>query len=330
MQSKREPLLCRYHYDPLDRLVDRSGQASEQRFYLKDRLATEIQGARRWSIIQHEERLFAVQQHQGEATEISLLATDQQRSILNLVDPFGSFSLAYTPYGHRTHEVGLLSLLGFNGERPDPLTGHYLLGNGYRAFNPVLMRFNSPDSLSPFGDGGLNAYTYCAGDPLNRRDDSGHVWKFLAALGQRFNRASSNGFTRMRRISDTSTSLNSVKAVAQPSVGGKGSTGSLLSVKKPKEIAAIKNRLDRNEAKLSNVKNELINLREQPEEVVRRTVELNPDASNLIGREGYESIVRKKIPARIEQLEKHERHYETKLNNIKAEALRVRNTKTKR
>ncbi|EGH35731.1 hypothetical protein PSYJA_44541, partial [Pseudomonas syringae pv. japonica str. M301072] len=38
------------------------------------------------------------------------------------------------------------------------MTGHYLLGNGYRAFNPVLMRFNSPDSLSPFGEGGVNAY----------------------------------------------------------------------------------------------------------------------------------------------------------------------------
>ncbi|KAG0373379.1 hypothetical protein BGX24_011777, partial [Mortierella sp. AD032] len=26
-----------------------------------------------------------------------------------------------------------------------------------RAFNPVLMRFNSPDSSSPFGSGGLNS-----------------------------------------------------------------------------------------------------------------------------------------------------------------------------
>ncbi|AUZ59367.1 hypothetical protein PRJ_2764 [Pseudomonas sp. XWY-1] len=29
-----------------------------------------------------------------------------------------------------------------------------MLGDGYRAFSPVLMRFNAPDSLSPFGDGG--------------------------------------------------------------------------------------------------------------------------------------------------------------------------------
>ncbi|MFF1916268.1 RHS repeat-associated core domain-containing protein [Streptomyces sp. NPDC058239] len=71
-------------------------------------------------------------------------------------------------------EAGLVSLLGFNGERPDPVTGHYLLGNGYRAFNPVLMRFPSPDSWSPFGEGGLNSYAYCLGDPVNRVDPTGH------------------------------------------------------------------------------------------------------------------------------------------------------------
>ncbi|WP_226489408.1 RHS repeat-associated core domain-containing protein, partial [Pseudomonas sp. B20] len=69
----------------------------------------------------------------------------------------------------------IAELPGFNGEQPDPLTGHYLLGNGYRAYNPVLMRFNSPDSMSPFGKGGLNAYAYCVGDPVNRVDPNGHI-----------------------------------------------------------------------------------------------------------------------------------------------------------
>ncbi|MCU6375056.1 hypothetical protein [Morganella morganii] len=35
------------------------------------------------------------------------------------------------------------------------MSGSYHPGNGYRAYNPVLMRFNCPDSLSPFGGGGL-------------------------------------------------------------------------------------------------------------------------------------------------------------------------------
>lgn len=67
------------------------------------------------------------------------------------------------------------SMPGFNSELADPLTGHYLLGHGYRVYNPVLMRFNSPDSLSPFAEGGINTYAYCAGDPVNHSDRSGHA-----------------------------------------------------------------------------------------------------------------------------------------------------------
>jgi RHS repeat-associated protein len=107
--------------------------------------------------------------------DTTLLTTDQQRSVLNVLDANRLHPLAYTPYGHRPAESDSLSLLGFNGERPDPVTGHYLLGNGYRVFNPVLMRFNSPDSLSPFGEGGINAYAYCAGDPVNWIDPTGNT-----------------------------------------------------------------------------------------------------------------------------------------------------------
>jgi RHS repeat-associated protein len=177
MSSPDKTLLCRYHYDPLDRLADctPSAQAHTQRFYLKERLTSEIQGSVQRSIFQQGDQLLAQQQRQDDAVETTLLATDQQRSVLHALDATQPHPLAYTPYGHRPAENGLLSLLGFNGERADPVTGHYLLGNGYRAFNPVLMRFNSPDSLSPFGDGGLNAYAYCVGDPVNRLDPMGHV-----------------------------------------------------------------------------------------------------------------------------------------------------------
>lgn len=175
--SHRETVLCRYHYDPLDRQATCTPykQANIQRFYCKSRLATEIQDAVKHCIFQNDDQLLAQQQCQGANVNTTLLATDQQRSILNALDRTRPDPVGYTPYGHRPSDNGWLSLLGFNGERPDPVTGHYHLGNGYRQFNPVLMRFNSPDSWSPFGDGGLNAYAYCDGDPRNWVDETGHA-----------------------------------------------------------------------------------------------------------------------------------------------------------
>lgn len=167
--------LCTYHYDPLDRLTSEAvaTHVPVQRFYCKSRLATEIEGAINRSIVQHDDQLLALTETQGNIRQATLVASDQQRSVLQALAANESQSFAYSPYGHRPTDGGLLSLLGFNGERPDPVTGHYLLGNGYRAFNPILMRFNSPDSWSPFKKGGMNLYAYCLGDPINRIDPNG-------------------------------------------------------------------------------------------------------------------------------------------------------------
>ena len=62
--------------------------------------------------------------------------------------------------------------IGFNGALHEP-DGWQLLGNGRRLYNPILRRFHSPDSLSPFGKGGINAYAYCSGDPINSTDPTG-------------------------------------------------------------------------------------------------------------------------------------------------------------
>nr|WP_180201912.1 RHS repeat-associated core domain-containing protein [Pseudomonas sp. SbOxS1]NYU01166.1 RHS repeat-associated core domain-containing protein [Pseudomonas sp. SbOxS1] len=178
MDSSLPILLSHYRYDPLDRVTshDQPNAPVHQRFYCKSRLATEIQGAARCSIIQQGGLLLAEQHRNGDGLDVALLTTDQQRSVLHVFKSSASQQpVTYSPYGHRRNENGLTSLLGFNGERPDPVTGHYLLGNGYRAFNPVLMRFNSPDSWSPFGKGGMNAYAYCQGNPVMRTDPSGHL-----------------------------------------------------------------------------------------------------------------------------------------------------------
>lgn len=181
----RQTILSRYTYDPLDRLASRTPLAEDmaQRFYKAGQLVTEIQGAEQRTFLRSDSQLLA-QKNQSAST---LLATDTQNSVLYAEDN----AIAYAPYGHREAVNTLPGLPGFNGEQPDPATGHYLLGNGYRAYNPTLMRFNSPDSLSPFGEGGLNAYAYCVGDPVNRSDPTGHfgwvraITNFLGRLSSR-------------------------------------------------------------------------------------------------------------------------------------------------
>ncbi|MFP3518610.1 RHS repeat-associated core domain-containing protein [Pseudomonas sp. SIMBA_077] len=167
-----------YQYDPLDRLA---ASNSLHRFYNNTRIATEIEGTLKSCFFETHSYPLAVQQ-QGVAHGTTLLATDQHASVLNGVSPEGYQQMrAYLPFGYHTIGAALAGW-GFNGERPEPITGHYLLAQGYRAFNPVLMRFNSPDSWSPFGKGGINMYAYCT-DPINNSDPSGHwVKRFLRSI----------------------------------------------------------------------------------------------------------------------------------------------------
>lgn len=70
--------------------------------------------------------------------------------------------------------------LGYNGALHEAGLRWQNLGNGYRVFSPVLMRFQGADSLSPFGDGGISSYAYAQCDPVNRMDPSGHFAQFIA------------------------------------------------------------------------------------------------------------------------------------------------------
>ncbi|MDC0686087.1 RHS repeat-associated core domain-containing protein [Mitsuaria sp. RG] len=105
---------------------------------------------------------------------VGLLASDMQGSVLLHRRLPDALRLSYTPYGSLSPEITKPPLLGFNSQLRD-LAGRYLLGNGYRLFSPQLMRFLSPDSLSPFEAGGINAYIYCSADPINNIDPSGHT-----------------------------------------------------------------------------------------------------------------------------------------------------------
>lgn len=163
-----------YHYDARDWLVGVSQPAKPlvQRFYHGGQVISEIGGDERRTFWRQSAVLLGAQQT---GTEAVLFGTDQQQSVLMIESDIGRTSVAYSPYGHSPADGGIFSLAGFNGEQLDSATGLYLLGNGYRAYSPTLMRFLSPDSMSPFGAGGLNPYAYCLGDPVNRSDPTGHI-----------------------------------------------------------------------------------------------------------------------------------------------------------
>lgn len=71
----------------------------------------------------------------------------------------------------------------FTGAYADPVVHGYPLGHGYRWYLPSLMRFTAADAASPFDEGGVNPYTYCGGDPIDRVDPSGHTWALGWASG---------------------------------------------------------------------------------------------------------------------------------------------------
>ena len=114
----------------------------------------------------------------------TLLAVDLQGSVLSACKDHNFLSVAYTAYGRGSQAIGSMSLLAFTGHYQETFTACYLFGNGYRAYQPDLMRFLSPDSLSPFGKGGINAYAYCACDPVNYKDASGRSKSLIARFGK--------------------------------------------------------------------------------------------------------------------------------------------------
>lgn len=110
----------------------------------------------------------------------SLLGTDNAGSVITALGSMNGM-LAYTPYGYLV-PVRHTGWLGYVGQWQDHCVQGYQLGNGRRLYRPALMRFVSPDSMSPFLRGGLNAYAYCEGDPMNYIDASGQAKTGLTAL----------------------------------------------------------------------------------------------------------------------------------------------------
>ncbi|MFJ4386824.1 RHS repeat-associated core domain-containing protein [Pseudomonas sp. NPDC089408] len=101
-----------------------------------------------------------------------IIGSDAQGSVLSEIESAACAHRCFTVYGLAAPRP--VKDIGFKGERCDRLMQCYPLGNGYRTYSPVLMRFYSADNQSPFGKGGLNAYAFVKGDPVNLSDPSGH------------------------------------------------------------------------------------------------------------------------------------------------------------
>ncbi|WP_251962669.1 RHS repeat-associated core domain-containing protein [Pseudomonas sp. Marseille-Q5299] len=164
-------------------------------FYQNGKLVTVKQGNQQRSILRNDGMPLAEVQT-GETVGTGLLATDDKGSVLNVQDTEDLEGHNFSAYGHDPNLPSMRITLGFNGEAYVPGAASYLLGLGYRSYSPRLRRFLAADSWSPFGQGGLNAYCYCEGDPVNSSDPSGHVRLYLRngqILQTKKNMASSAG-----------------------------------------------------------------------------------------------------------------------------------------
>ncbi|MNM07558.1 tRNA3(Ser)-specific nuclease WapA precursor [compost metagenome] len=163
-----------YRYDSHDHLVNaQHGNDSETlRFYQDEQLSTVVQNGRRTRLLSHAQQPLG-QQVAGDNAQTLLLQTDANLSVIAESQQGDLRTAVYSAYGERHSDKPMFSLRAFNGEVREN-NGWYLLGRGYRAYNPATKRFHSPDSLSPFGSGGVNPYTYCLGNPIALRDPTGH------------------------------------------------------------------------------------------------------------------------------------------------------------
>nr|WP_314617955.1 RHS repeat-associated core domain-containing protein [uncultured Pseudomonas sp.] len=187
-------LLASYEYDHIGRLASQWDESKQQRRVLQytgDQLCGEI-----WLDAQNNPlRQRVLDEEAGLVVQCRELAKDDAaaKTYFILSDPqngggeeysidangqWKSASIGFTPWGEAPLDSlnALGSGLGYNGQRVDPVTGAYHLGNGYRIYDPRHQAFFQGDSLSPFGAGGLNDRAYCAGrDPVNWHDPSGHI-----------------------------------------------------------------------------------------------------------------------------------------------------------
>ena len=162
----------RWHYGPSGNIIKTEDAAGPRwRYHTSGQLSCEVGESTQTRWVRAGNVPVAESRLASAVREVMLLGTDAQGSVTTEAKDQIQTPV-YGAYGQSTTGA---SRLGYAGALREQDTGWYFLGD-YRIYNTVLMRFHSRDSLSPFGEGGLNGYAYCAGDPVNRIDPSGHAW----------------------------------------------------------------------------------------------------------------------------------------------------------
>jgi RHS repeat-associated protein len=173
VQDANRKVTAQYGYDGHDQLLYSGTDARKiQRRYLDHSLDSILEDG----LLTEYLRAGGQPRAQQQAGSATLLLTDHAGSVNTEHDADGTRHAHYAPYGEQQPEDAeqpLRSLLAFNGEARERALGWYLLGSGYRAYNPGLMRFHSPDSMPP-EEAGINPYVYALGNPVYWHDPTGH------------------------------------------------------------------------------------------------------------------------------------------------------------
>ncbi|WP_248916948.1 RHS repeat-associated core domain-containing protein [Pseudomonas moorei] len=135
-----------------------------------------------------------VQKASGQSPVLELFATDTSGTVHGVykyvdarINPNNAVNFTYLDDGLRDPLVSEDQLdcpIGFKGYFIDWATGCYVLGDGFRFYDPIMRQFWSTDSISPFGTAGPNRYHYCGMDPINRTDHSGNDWGWQQRLNR--------------------------------------------------------------------------------------------------------------------------------------------------
>ncbi|WP_350156233.1 RHS repeat-associated core domain-containing protein [Pseudomonas kurunegalensis] len=142
-------------------------------FYNNDHLVNVLRPGNNQHCFQWRQLPLAEHSYTSDARTTQLLQTDSSDSVSSVHLPHAVRNINYTVYGYAKQHVNSPQIKGFNGYSLDAFTNLYHLGQGRRSLSTALLRFTSPDRLSPFSKGGINSYCYCHGDPVNFRDPNG-------------------------------------------------------------------------------------------------------------------------------------------------------------